>query len=246
MSNVSGKSRMPAEHNRNALIFDWDGTLVDSIPRIVDAFQRAFPEASLAPPPEAAIRDVIGMGLPEAVTALAPEVPPDRRAAVQAAYARWYLECSRVSMAPFAGVRRLLECVRDQGFWVGVATGKARRGTERALDDSGLRELIDGVRCSDETASKPDPAMLNELLAESGAEPRQAWMIGDSELDMMMAWRANIAAIGVGSGAHPCQRLLRAGAVTCLDDVTELAGWLEAQAEPAGATDRRLARAVDG
>lgn len=220
---------MPDDVPKGALIFDWDGTLVDSVPRIVDAFQQGFAEVGLEAPGESRLRDVIGLGLPEAIRTLVPDASGHIQERLRAAYTDWYLHRSEVPMAPFPGVRETLEALRGAGYWIGVATGKARRGTDRALAETGLGTLIDASRCSDECGSKPSPAMLFSLLEAAGAKARDAWMIGDSELDMMMSRQAGVTPVAVATGAHAPERLMAAGAVTCLDCATAVPGWLEAQ-----------------
>jgi phosphoglycolate phosphatase len=194
------------------IVFDWDGTLMDSEAQIVSCLHASIADLSLEPMTDATVRNVIGLGLREAIDMLV----PGREAA-----------CHEGSSL-FAGAREVLEFVRDNGLKLGVATGKARRGLLRVLEQTGLSDCFDATRCADETCSKPHPQMLLELMDELGVTPHQTLMVGDTEYDMEMAANAGAGKVAVRSGVHSEERLNRHAPLVCLDQVTELPSWMAA------------------
>lgn len=211
----------------NTLIFDWDGTLVDSIQKIVDAMQAGADEVGLVVPSAEAVRGIIGLGLPEAIASLYPDLEdPCLAAALRQAYSDWYIRLEQVPSPMFEGVKETLDACREQGFMLAVATGKSRRGLDRILDQHGLTDYFDATRCADETASKPDPMMLREILLQLGAAPGQALMIGDSDFDMLMARNAGMQSVAVSYGAQSRERLLCCDPVHCIDEFIEFHGWV--------------------
>lgn len=210
------------------LVFDWDGTLMDSEARIVESALIAIGELKLPPRTRDAIRDIIGLGLPEAMQALYPELPGSNHASLIERYRTHFLAEGGVPMPLFPGARETLDTLRARGHMLAVATGKSRRGLDRALAETGLAPLFAATRCADETRSKPDPRMLLEIMDEVGGDPAQTLMIGDSEFDLQMAAGAGIAAVGVGYGVKDCERLLDYRPLTCLDAIEELPAWLDA------------------
>lgn len=211
----------------NTLIFDWDGTLVDSIQKIVDAMQVAADDVGLAVPSTEAVRGIIGLGLPEAIASLYPELDdPSLAAALKRSYGDCYIRLEQTPSPMFDGVMDTLEACRRQGFSLAVATGKSRRGLQRILDQHDLTDYFDATRCADETASKPHPMMLHEILAQLGVTPEQALMIGDSDFDMLMARNAGMSGVAVSYGAQSRERLLGCDPVHCIDEFTEFHGWV--------------------
>lgn len=211
----------------STLIFDWDGTLVDSIQKIVDAMQVAADEVGLPVRSAAAVRGIIGLGLPEAIATLYPELEnPVIAAALKEAYIGSYIRLEQTPSPLFEGVLDTLHACREQGFGLAVATGKSRRGLERVLGQHGLADFFDATRCADETESKPHPLMLQQILAQLHAAPEQALMIGDSEFDMFMAQNAGVAAVAVSYGAQSKEQLLCCDPIHCIDDFIEFHGWV--------------------
>lgn len=216
----------PAERNFELLIFDWDGTLADSEAIIVAALQKAITETGLQPRNAEAIRQIIGLGLHEALKQLYPAAADRVLQQLGDAYRQAYLMATTQPVPLFDGIRELLETLEGHGYLLAVATGKSRQGLDRALRDSDLHRYFAASRCADETLSKPDPLMLFELLEELDVSANSALMIGDSEYDMDMAQQAGIAALGVNSGVHDRERLLQCQALHCLETLNELPSWL--------------------
>lgn len=208
------------------LVFDWDGTLADSAALIVSMMQQAIQALDLAPRSDAAIRELIGLGLIDGLGRLYPDEPLQRlEGAVQAYRSRFF---SSVDAEPplFDGVTATLELLAAQGRLLGVATGKSRRGLDRALQHHGLRGHFAATRTADQTAPKPDPQMLRELLDELGCAPQHALMIGDTEYDAQMAAALGVTMLGVSCGVHDAERMLGAGASEVIDSVASLPRWL--------------------
>jgi phosphoglycolate phosphatase len=208
------------------IVFDWDGTLMDSEAQIVSCLHASIADLSLEPMTDATVRNVIGLGLREAIDMLV----PGRDAAFHKAFVEAYRQhwFSHEGSSLFAGAREVLEFVRDNGLKLGVATGKARRGLLRVLEQTGLSDCFDATRCADETCSKPHPQMLLELMDELGVTPHQTLMVGDTEYDMEMAANAGAGKVAVRSGVHSEERLNRHAPLVCLDQVTELPSWMAA------------------
>ncbi len=216
------------------LIFDWDGTLMDSQAHIVASMCAAMDALAIERLDQARICNVIGLGLREAVRALFPDRHTDE--AFVTAFVRHYQDhyfASQVAPALFSHSASTLRALQTNGYRLAVATSKSRVGLDRALSETGLQGLFESTRTADETASKPDPRMLREILAECHVASHQAIMIGDTEYDMAMARDAGAHAIAVSYGVHAAQRLQRYRPLTCLDDIAELSTWLRRTAAKA-------------
>lgn len=207
------------------LVFDWDGTLMDSADHIAQSIQQAAEYLNLPVPSDEAARDVIGLGLPEAVARLFPDADESVLTALSNGYTQRYLT-SRKPTAFFTGTVDMLHHLVEQGYWLAVATGKSRRGLDRALRDTEMMDLFVATRCADESFSKPHPQMLLDILDYTGLSASQAVMIGDTEYDMQMAVNAGVDAVGVGCGVHTPERILAAGAEVCLPLTTDLSDYL--------------------
>jgi len=209
------------------LVFDWDGTLADSANTIVRAMQTAIRQMQLEARDDAAVRDVIGLGLAEAVKKLYPDLPPVGVDELATGYKTHYRALMTKSVPLFPGVADTLQELADQGFILAVATGKSRIGLERSLRETGLEGRFSASRCADETFSKPHPGMLLELMAETGVDADSTLMIGDSVYDMEMADRANVSAVAVSYGVHDRERLLQYQPLVCIDNLPTLTQWLQ-------------------
>lgn len=209
------------------LIFDWDGTLIDSTGRIVSSLRAAARDLGLPLPTEAAARDIIGLGLPEALNILFPASGEEIIAPLSQRYAHHYFVADATPTELFPGVRPTLEGLRQKGYRLAVATGKSRRGLERALAETGLGWLFELSRCADETSSKPDPQMLHEILEQAGVARQEALMIGDTEYDLEMGSRAGVDTVAVSYGAHHIDRLKALRPVRELHHFPELEQWLD-------------------
>lgn len=210
------------------LVFDWDGTLMDSQARIVACIQAAARDAGAAVPSPDAAREIIGLGLREAMDRLFPDIGEPVLGDIVARYRHHFLGADPTPSVLFPGVVETLEGLSEAGYLLGVATGKSRRGLDLVLEETGLRRLFAATRCADETLSKPHPQMLEEVMEVLGAEPAETLMIGDTEFDMQMARNARVPAVAVAYGVHEPERLIAEGALACLDRIDELPSWLAA------------------
>lgn len=212
-------------HQLRLVVFDWDGTLMDSEGRIVASMQQAIDEVGLSPRPRNALSNIIGLGLKEALAELYPGEGEERLDALVEAYRRQFLQLNPVQQTPFPGARESLQWLQDNGVTMAVATGKARRGLDRVFDEYDLGGFFSDSRCADEAASKPNPQMLLELVESIGVEPRQTLMVGDTEYDMEMAARAGVHALAVSYGVHDQERLGRWPILGFLDNIADLPQW---------------------
>ena len=211
------------------VVFDWDGTLLDSAEAIVRAIQAACRDIGCPPPGNDQARHVIGLGLADAMRHAAPDLPPERYQAMVDRYRFHYLGADH-RLTLFEGIPEMLAELQSAGHILAIATGKSRLGLERALDHSGLRALFRASRCADECHSKPHPQMLEELMAEFGVAGGATLMIGDTSHDLLMAQNAGAAGLAVTYGAHPHDHLLEHQPLACLHTVAELGTWLRTNA----------------
>lgn len=208
------------------LVFDWDGTLMDSQARIVACMQAAAIDVSAAPLSPEAIRAIIGLGLGEAIKALYPEADEPFIARFSAAYRTSFLGNDPTPQAMFEGAIEVLRLLDEAGYLLAVATGKARAGLDRVLAEVGLGGRFHASRCADETFSKPNPTMLEEIMDVTGIEAARTLMIGDTTFDLEMAHNAGVDAVGVSYGAHPPQALVPWRPKAILGSIDVLPGWL--------------------
>lgn len=208
------------------VVFDWDGTLMDSQARIVACLRAAIEDLGLAPRDEAALCNIIGLGLREAINGLYPDSDEALHRAFTDRYRYHYLAANETPTPLFAGVEAMLASLEAQDLLLAIATGKGRVGLDQALTQCGVGERFVYTRCADETRSKPHPQMLEEIFAFTGVAPEQAIMVGDTEYDMLMARHADSHALAVSYGVHERDRLLACGPLACVDSIAELADWL--------------------
>ncbi len=211
------------------LVFDWDGTLMDSVGTIVACTRATLAEVGLPDLPEERIRQAVGLGIGETVELLAPGAGPDEARAVMECYRRHWFSTYRELPVLFAGAAELLDRLRVAGYLLAVATGKSRRGLDRDLAATGLAVRFHATRTADEARSKPHPQMLHDLLAELGVRPEAALMIGDSVWDLEMAAAARVPALGVATGGYDRAELLARGPLGCVAALAELEAWLAAR-----------------
>jgi phosphoglycolate phosphatase len=209
------------------IIFDWDGTLMDSVAKIVRCFMTALAESGAPDPGADAIRHIIGLGLDEAVSALLPGSDPDLRRQVTESYRQHFLHLDPTGMELFPGVREGLEELAAQGYLLAVATGKARRGLNRVLRETNTAHLFCATRCADEAFSKPHPRMLEDILEQTGYDAERALMVGDTTYDMQMARHAGMDGLAVTYGVHERELLAEHGPIACLDTFPEVYAWLQ-------------------
>ncbi len=208
------------------LVFDWDGTIIDSASTIAECIREASRELGLEIPEFERARHVIGLGLHDAMRIAVPELPASRYPEFVAAYRSHFL-ARKDSMQLFAGMRALLEELAGKHL-LAIATGKSRRGLDHDVEFHGLGPLFAASRCADETHPKPHPAMLRELMAQLAVQSDASLMIGDTSHDMEMARAASVAALAVTYGAHPEDGLRACAPLGCFSTVDELQAWLQA------------------
>ncbi len=204
------------------IIFDWDGTLIDSIDWITHCLQTAGARCGCAVPERQAAKDVIGLSIDKAMRALFPEADETIRAQLVSHYSQEYFSKQISGDDLFAGVYDMLVQLKALGYQLAVATGKTRAGLDEALTGTGTAELFCATRCADETASKPDPRMLNEIMRHANVAKERTLMVGDSIHDLQMALNAQIASIGVSCGAHSEAFLQHYQPLYCLREPTQL------------------------
>ena len=207
------------------IVFDWDGTLMDSTSTIVKCIQAAARDLGLPAPRDEAAAHVIGLGLQEAMRAAMPDIDPALHPKMVERYRYHYLSKDH-ELVLFDGVRPMLEELSQEGYFLAVATGKSRVGLNRALNAVGLLSMFDATRCADETFSKPHPAMLQELTRELVQEMRRTVMIGDTTHDLLMANNAGAVGIAVEYGAHPIAHLQSCQPLFSAQSVAHLRQWL--------------------
>lgn len=211
----------------NLLVFDWDGTVMDSQARIVNCLHGAIADLGLEYRDEGALKNIIGLGLKEAIDMLYPgQEEPFHHQFIER-YRHHFLYADPTPTELFAGAYELLERLDAEGYLLGIATGKGRVGLDKVLDETGVRHLFHATRCADETFSKPHPQMLEQVMDHLGCTPAETLMIGDTEYDMEMAHNAGCAAMAVSYGVHALERLLRHRPVTHINAITEIYPWLQ-------------------
>jgi len=236
------------------LVFDWDGTLMDSVGSIVGCTQAVIAELGLGEADEATIRGTVGLGLRETVDTLVPDCDDAHYDVVLECYRRHWVATFRDRPLLFTGVRGMLGELAQAGFLLAVATGKSRRGLEHAFDQTGLRGDFHASRTADEALSKPHPQMLLDILDQLGVRPRAALMVGDSIYDLRMAANAGTHGVAVLSGAHGREELAAEAPRVLLEQIVELPAWLANESGMAAAAakpedsvetaDRQLAPAA--
>lgn len=209
------------------LIFDWDGTVMDSAAHITHCMRNAIAITGAESRTDYEIRNIIGLGLDEAVQRLYPQAQPRLIRLIVEEYRQEFLVRNQHSSELFAGALTTLQSLFDQGYYLAVATGKSRRGLDKVLAETGLGTLFPITRCADETASKPNPQMLEEILTDFDMSRQQALMIGDSEYDLLMAQNIGMDSLAVSYGVHELARLLQHQPQGHVDAITEIPQWLD-------------------
>ncbi|KRC01193.1 HAD family hydrolase [Hydrogenophaga sp. Root209] len=207
------------------IAFDWDGTLFDSTALIARCIQLAVTDVGGTPPTTQAASYVIGMGLMQALAHAAPDVPAEKYPQLGERYRHHYM-ARQHDLSLFEGVLPLLAELKHRQHWLTVATGKSRRGLDEVLRTVELAGVFDGSRTADETAGKPHPLMLNELMHEFSVTPERTLMIGDTTHDLQMALNAGCASVGVSYGAHVPDAFHELKPLHVAHSVRELHDWL--------------------
>lgn len=209
------------------LVFDWDGTLMDSTAKIIACLQRAILAVAMPERSPEQLRHVIGLGLREAFDTLYPDVEYGHIQQLITAYKMQYLHLDNTPASLFSGVDAMLETLHNQGYRLTIATGKGRNGLNKILQETGLTSRFEMTCCAEETASKPQPHMLYELMRETGVIADHMLMVGDTAFDLEMAKRAGVDAVAVKHGAHRPEQLIAWSPLTLLDHITDLVLWLD-------------------
>ncbi len=208
------------------IVFDWDGTLMDSEARIVTCMHLAIADAGLEPRSNDQVRHIIGLGLYEALVQLYPDGTEAEYGLLVERYRHHFLFTDNTPMPMFEGAERLIRRLHDEGFLLAVATGKGRQGLDKVLEETGLGRYFHYSRCADEAGSKPSPQMLLDIMDWLGVENNAALMIGDTEYDLQMASNAGVDSLAVTHGVHDKSRLLECNPLACVDNLAELDDWL--------------------
>jgi len=215
-----------------ALVFDWDGTLVDSTGLIAESILQAAADVGVPVPDRGLAAHVIGLGMMDALARVVPDLPRDRIADFVSRFQTHYRR-GEGEIRFFPGARQLLQALRERGVLLAVATGKTHAGLARSLEIAGLQGQFAATRCADQTHPKPHPAMLLELQQALGLQPAHMLMIGDTSHDLQMAASAGVAAVAVAYGAHPRAELERLAPLAVFDAVPQLQEWVLARTAPA-------------
>jgi len=218
-----------ARRRFDLIAFDWDGTLFDSTGLIVRCIQAACRDLGMPEPSDVQAAYVIGLGLMDALRHAVPDLPVERYPELGRRYRHHYM-ARQHEIVLFDGTREMLAALKARNHWLAVATGKSRPGLNEALDAAQLRSVFDSTRTADETASKPHPRMLLELMGELGADAGRTLMIGDTTHDLQLAANAGVACVGVSYGAHPSEDFHRFEPLFVAHSTRELHDWLHEHA----------------
>jgi phosphoglycolate phosphatase len=212
------------------IVFDWDGTVMDSTSVISGSIQAACRDLGFAVPSDETARHVIGLGLDQALQYAVPELTDTLRPDLVARYRHHFLS-QDAAIPLFDGARETIAELHGAGYWLGVATGKNSNGLNRAMESSGLKAYFHATRTADRTFSKPNPAMLLELMDELGVSAERTLMVGDTTHDVQMAQNAKVDVVAMGHGAHPPEQLRELNPLALVDDFAELRSWLKLNAK---------------
>ncbi|RDL45901.1 HAD family hydrolase [Marinomonas piezotolerans] len=209
------------------VIFDWDGTLYNSIDRICDAMLQAGNSAGAATKTHDDVKNIIGLSLDIAVRTVWPEEPDDVIADIVEQYKTFYVASDQTPPQQYDGVAEFIDWLYAKEIGMAVATGKSRRGLDRVMALTNTKRLFLTSRCADETRSKPDPTMIQEILDELSVQPSEAIVVGDTEYDLDMAAQAGVRSIGVDYGAHEASRLKRHNPLAIVSNLVDLKNQLQ-------------------
>lgn len=217
---------MNQNHQAKLVVFDWDGTLMDSADHIVACLQNSIIELSLEPRTNDEVKNIIGLGMREALLVLYPQATDAVFSAIVERYRIHFFDQKTDPCELFSGAKDLIQELDAKEYFLAVATGKGRNGLDKILSETGLGEFFPITRCADETHSKPHPQMMLDIIDYYGVEANEAIMVGDTEYDLKMANNAAAHSVAVSYGVHDKQRLLDCKPLTCLDSLHELHEWL--------------------
>ncbi len=224
--NATKETPRPTSGCYELVIFDWDGTLMNSEARIVAAIQHAAEDVGLSVLSDEQSKQIIGLSLEHAILGLYPDATPEQVEKMAGAYTQHFLEDFDVPMHPFEGAEDLLQSLKDAGAKLAIATGKSRRGLNQVLAEVGFEKYFDVTRTPVESASKPDPLMLQQILEALQVPVEKAVMIGDTEFDLLMAQNMGMDSVAMTHGVHSLERLQQYHPVAWADDLSQLKAWL--------------------
>jgi len=204
------------------VVFDWDGTLMDSEAQITSSLANVITELELAERSQHELRNVIGLGLPEAIRQLYPDQGRETVDNFADRYRHHFLSGSQGASVLFEGAMEVVKRLHGDDYLLAVATGKSRKGLDRSLQETESGDYFHITRCADETFSKPHPQMLLEIMTVLDIDPEETLMVGDTEYDLQMAVQAGTASLGVTYGVHTLDRLQAHQPLACLDDISEV------------------------
>ena len=207
------------------LVFDWDGTLINSMDKIVSCMQLTIDELGFPDRSDQEIKSIIGLSLPVAAQVLFPDVTDQDVEALRLSYKKHFAVAEQTPCNLYEGVEEGLSVLREQGHQLAVATGKSRQGLDAVLKGLGWQDFFDATRCADEAKSKPDPLMLTQLQAEFSVSAADMMMVGDTDFDLKMADLAGVDKVAVTYGAHPVERLRRQRPDLLIDRFQQLLAW---------------------
>lgn len=213
-------------HHAKLIVFDWDGTLMDSVDHIVSSLQTAITELNLEPKSDNEIKNIIGLGLKEAFKALYPQADTSELIELTASYRKRFFQQQKSPSELFPGVCELIERLLQQNYLLAIATGKGRHGLDKVLKETGFEQYFPITRCADESHSKPHPQMMFDIIRYYDVDPAETIMVGDTEYDLQMANNASANSVGVTYGVHEKQRLLDCKPLALVNNVNELQQWL--------------------
>ncbi len=209
------------------IVFDWDGTLMDSAARIASSLAVAASRVGLPRLPDARLRGIIGLRLDEAMAELYPQATLAQKQALVRAYRQYFMHECEEEERLFEGVEQVLDCLSRSVPWLAVATGKTRVGLDRALRTTGLGRHFPVTRCADEAPSKPHPQMLQDIMRSVAVKPVATLMVGDTEFDLAMARQAGVRSVGVTYGVHSGSQLLAHEPLCLIDTILQLPALVE-------------------
>ena len=211
------------------IVFDWDGTVMDSTGVISGSIQAACRDLGLTVPDDATARHVIGLGLSQALRYAVPDLPEAMRPELVERYRHHFLAQDE-AIPLFEGAKETIAELHEAGYWLGVATGKSNAGLNRAMESTAMKNYFHATRTADQTLSKPDPAMLFELMDELGVSAARTLMVGDTTHDVQMAQNAKVDVVAIGHGAHPPEQLQELDPLALVQDFVELRAWFKIHA----------------
>ncbi len=211
------------------IVFDWDGTVMDSTAIIAASIQSACRDLDLDIPDDQTARHVIGLGLMQALRHAVPDAPEHLYQPLVERYRHHFMAQSQ-AIPLFEGARETIIELHEAGYSLGVATGKNTAGLQRALDSCGMGPYFHATRTAEQTFSKPHPAMLLELMEELAVSAERTLMVGDTTHDVLLAQNAGVDVLAVSFGAHPAEQLQALQPLALLDDFTQLRAWFRAHA----------------